>query len=103
MRLNPIDLFREREREHDELYVEGHNSFEAAREGMQRHQILRSASTWGMGIAEGQEEKSIYKAYIELIDQAKEFIYIENQFFMSVENKVCQALVDRIDKAYKNN
>lgn len=29
-----------------------------------------------MGIAEGQEEKSIYKAYIELIEQAKEFVYI---------------------------
>jgi phosphatidylserine/phosphatidylglycerophosphate/cardiolipin synthase-like enzyme len=39
---------------------------------------------WGLGLEEGQEEKSILKAYVELIYNAREYIYIENQFFISV-------------------
>jgi len=39
--------------------------------GSQKHQLLRSASTWGLGIEEGNEEKSIYNAYIELISEAR--------------------------------
>src|SRR5688572_31393662 len=40
-------------------------------------QVLRSAGTWSAGV---DTEQSIYNAYIELITNAKQFIYIENQF-----------------------
>ena len=49
-------------------------------------------------------------AYLEVIENAKEFIYIENQYFVTalkkphsgVRNRVGQALVERIIKAHKN-
>ena len=47
-------------------------------------------------------------AYLELIRNARKFIYIENQFFISssagkaVNNKVVEALVQRIKEAVKN-
>lgn len=69
-------------------------------------QILRSASQWSIGCQEGNFEASIYSAYLDLIAKAKKFIYIENQFFISsvkendvVENKIGDALYDRIAKA----
>ncbi len=40
-----------------------------------------------MGMLE-HVEQSIHFGYIELIKHAKEFIYIENQFFMGIEHKV---------------
>jgi hypothetical protein len=43
----------------------------AASTGCQRHQILRSASMWSLGLEEGQNEHSILNAYIALICQAK--------------------------------
>lgn len=93
IKLNP---FEHRQAINTDLLV----SAESISKGKQRHQILRSAATWSLGIEEGNEEKSIYNAYIELISQAKEFIYIENQFFISVENKVVDALAMRIRDAY---
>jgi phospholipase D1/2 len=44
-------------------------------------QVLRSVSEWGYGLK--MVEKSIYEAYIHFISNAKHFIYIENQFFIS--------------------
>lgn len=38
-------------------------------------------------------ESSIHKAYIDLIKNSKEFIYIENQFFMGLENQIVESLV----------
>ena len=35
-------------------------------------------------------------AYIELICNAKEYIYIENQFFISEENRVTKCLCYKI-------
>lgn len=67
-------------------------------------QVLRSAGTWSFGLDE--PEMSIHNAYLELIDKAKNFIYIENQFFISntagevVKNSIAQALVDRIKAAH---
>ena len=55
-----------------------------AKEGCQTHQLLRSASMWSLGLEEGHEERSILRAYVESIFNSKEFIYIENQFFISV-------------------
>lgn len=41
---------------------------------------------WSLGVEEGHHEKSIYEAYKDLIKNAKEFIYIENQFFICKQN-----------------
>ena len=78
-------------------------------------QVLRSASQWSVGIK--QKEDSILQGYIKLIRESQNYIYIENQFFVSRpfdedEKKKCSALPDiventiayeirkRIEKAY---
>ena len=82
-------------------------------------QTLRSASEWSIGIKE--TETSILKAYYDLIENSKHYIYIENQFFISksyteeekkncpyskdvndVKNEIAFYLRKRIEKAYKN-
>lgn len=68
-------------------------------------QILRSAGSWSMGLKE--TERSIQNAYLKLIETSKHYIYIENQFFITssswdgvvIENKIGDAIVDRIIKA----
>lgn len=68
-------------------------------------QALRSANEWSLG--RKNTENSIYNCYLELIYEAEQFIYIENQFFISstsatgVENRVVMALYGRIAKAFK--
>ncbi|CAH1798486.1 unnamed protein product [Owenia fusiformis] len=68
-------------------------------------QILRSADTWSAGIQ--HTETSIYQAYIKAIQLAKHYIYIENQFFISVsghpvvENAIGDAIYERIVKAHE--
>jgi phospholipase D1/2 len=63
-------------------------------------QVIRSASTWSLGVDE--TESSIYDAYLHLIDESNHFIYIENQFFVSgtagslVKNQIAEAIVRRI-------
>lgn len=63
-------------------------------------QIVRSAGLWSMGLE--KKEHSIHAAYLHLILEAKNFIYIENQFFISstagcpVKNQIAQALIERI-------
>ena len=44
-------------------------------------QVLRSASKWSVGI--GKKENSILQGYYQLIYNAKHYLYIENQFFVS--------------------
>jgi phospholipase D1/2 len=64
-------------------------------------QCLRSASYWSVGLK--TVEASIYKAQLDAINNAKYFIYIENQFFVSAtsdsqsnpQNKIAQALVNK--------
>lgn len=52
-------------------------------------------------------ENSLQYAYIQLIEESKHYIYIENQFFISslagppVENQIANALLLRIIKAYE--
>jgi phospholipase D1/2 len=71
--------------------------------------MLRSASNWSVGCKSINVERSIYVAYIQLITEAKQFIYIENQFFISitagskVKNEIARALVSRIKYAAANN
>ncbi len=78
------------------------------RQGTCETQILRSASSWSVGLKPNFHEMSIHIAYIELIAKAKEFIYIENQFFISstagdpVKNHIAEAIVMKIKKAAKN-
>lgn len=66
-------------------------------------QILRSSSQWSAGMK--HTEQSIHQAYLSCIENAKHYIYIENQFFVSVEgntvqNEICSALFKRIKKAF---
>lgn len=71
-----------------------------------RCQVLRSVSQWSAGTSQ-LEETSIHAAYCSLIEKAEHFIYIENQFFISgldgddtIQNRVLQALYNRIIRAY---
>ncbi|CAO3596857.1 unnamed protein product [Absidia cylindrospora] len=74
--------------------------------GTCRIQVIRSSAEWSLGI---KREYSIYNAYMECIARAKHFIYIENQFFITatspkdklIQNKIGEAIVDRIKRAYK--
>eukprot|EP00817_Percolomonadidae_sp_ATCC50343_P006602 CAMPEP_0117426704 /NCGR_PEP_ID=MMETSP0758-20121206/6743_1 /TAXON_ID=63605 /ORGANISM="Percolomonas cosmopolitus, Strain AE-1 (ATCC 50343)" /LENGTH=1178 /DNA_ID=CAMNT_0005211989 /DNA_START=244 /DNA_END=3780 /DNA_ORIENTATION=- len=71
-------------------------------------QVLRSAAKWSLGIT--ITEKSIYYAHLHAIQNAKNFIYIENQFFVSAtdvrqkcpKNHIVRALYQRISKAILN-
>ncbi|KAL7272848.1 Phospholipase D1 [Rhizina undulata] len=72
-------------------------------------QILRSACSWSLGTP-NLTECSIMNAYIKSIETSEHFVYIENQFFITscewagtvIENKIGDALVERIIRAYKN-
>ncbi|GAO14709.1 hypothetical protein UVI_02028770 [Ustilaginoidea virens] len=71
-------------------------------------QMLRSASTWSLGIEE--TEHSIQNAYIKMIEDSDHFVYMENQFFISsteayntkIVNRIGDALVERIIRAHEN-
>ncbi|KFD56520.1 hypothetical protein M514_02624 [Trichuris suis] len=68
-------------------------------------QLLRSASPWSVG--NNMMEASIHRAYVGLIENAKHYIYIENQFFVTmldrtdVQNSIAKALYDRIVQAHR--
>ncbi|XP_064083697.1 phospholipase D1-like isoform X4 [Macrobrachium nipponense] len=73
-------------------------------------QVLRSVGRWSAGLEES--EFSILNAYTDLIRQAKHYIYIENQFFITcanmgeakeVNNSIAQEIVERIVQAHCNN
>lgn len=70
-------------------------------------QIQRSAGSWQLGLDE--TEKSIQSAYLGLIQRAKSFIYIENQFFISgtagdmVTNQITNVLTEKIISKIKAN
>ncbi|KPM08103.1 phospholipase D1-like protein [Sarcoptes scabiei] len=72
---------------------------------------VRSVGPWSIGIRD--TEASIVDAYIEAINQAEHYIYIENQFFISqtkthlssndgVKNRIAEALYRRILRAFRN-
>ncbi|KAG5459454.1 MAG: hypothetical protein BJ554DRAFT_142, partial [Olpidium bornovanus] len=69
-------------------------------------QVLRQSAQWSSGIA---HEASVYKAWYELISEAKHFVYIENQFFVTttgeaasgIKNQLGNAIVERIRRAYE--
>ncbi|GAA5853479.1 hypothetical protein JCM8547_002472 [Rhodosporidiobolus lusitaniae] len=75
--------------------------------GTARVQVLRSSADWSHGII---KEHSIQNAYIQLIREARHFVFIENQFFIAgmgdkgpVENKIGAAIVERVLSAARNN
>lgn len=55
---------------------------------------------WAIGLEKDKHEHSILNAYLELINNAEEYIYIENQFFISERNGVAEAIAKRIIKAH---
>ena len=71
-------------------------------------QAVRSSGNWSLGLE--HKEKSIQEAYIEMIGQAKHFVFIENQFFVTytgknefdVKNRIGLALCDAIIKHHRN-
>lgn len=70
-----------------------------------RIQVCRSVGDWSAGWL---TEHSILNAYIQNIREANHFIYIENQFFVSIpgdqsvaHNTIALALVERIMSAAK--
>lgn len=73
-------------------------------------QVLRSAANWSAGFIESDTyEQSIHEAYVETITKAQHYIYIENQFFISlgfpdtiVKNQIAESLYKRIIRAYKS-
>ncbi|KAJ9102280.1 hypothetical protein QFC19_004828 [Naganishia cerealis] len=72
-------------------------------------QICRSCGPWSMGTAT-KVEHSIQNAYLKAIQLSDHFVYIENQFFITstvvdgveIENRIGDALVDRIIRAHKD-
>ena len=62
-------------------------------------QILRSVGTWSLGLPIDAIEYSIHNCYIDLIRNAQHLIYIENQYFISVQNQVADALYERVHRA----
>uniref|UniRef100_A0AC34FDY7 Phospholipase n=1 Tax=Panagrolaimus sp. ES5 TaxID=591445 RepID=A0AC34FDY7_9BILA len=70
-------------------------------------QLLRSVSRWSA--LTNKTEDSIQRAYISLIKNSKHYIYIENQFFVSminnadISNLICKTICDRIIQAHRND
>ncbi|RKU48974.1 hypothetical protein DL546_009487 [Coniochaeta pulveracea] len=75
-------------------------------DGQAQIQLTRSASQWSAGV---KTEHSIQNAYIDAITNARHFVYIENQFFITatsdaqhpVKNQIGRAIVDRIIRAHE--
>lgn len=73
-------------------------------------QLLRSAGPWSIGTPD-KTEHSIMNAYVKMIEESEHFVYMENQFFITscetegsvVFNKIGDALVERIVRAYNND
>nr|XP_016943422.1 phospholipase D2 isoform X1 [Drosophila suzukii]XP_016943425.1 phospholipase D2 isoform X1 [Drosophila suzukii] len=78
-------------------------------------QLLRSVSAWSCGFIEADlVEQSIHDAYIQTITKAQHYVYIENQFFITmqlgmgvpgahnnVRNQIGETLFKRIVRAHK--
>jgi phospholipase D1/2 len=75
-------------------------------DGQAQIQLTRSASQWSAGV---KTEHSIQNAYIDAITNARHFVYMENQFFITatsdaqhpVKNQIGRAIVDRIMRAHE--
>lgn len=94
-------IMNDQESEINAILYEGDNSFAY---GEMRMQALRSSSPWSLG--RRTTESSIHECYLEAIDNADRFIYIENQFIISStmetgpQNKIIKAIFARIKRAH---
>ncbi|XP_045763314.1 phospholipase D2 isoform X1 [Maniola jurtina] len=74
-------------------------------------QVLRSVSCWSCGFLDPDTvEQSIHEAYVDTITRAQHYVYIENQFFitlsrtsLTVRNQIGEALFNRIMRAHRAN
>ncbi|KAI9493053.1 hypothetical protein BDB00DRAFT_825220 [Zychaea mexicana] len=75
--------------------------------GTCRAQVLRSIGEWSLGL---DTEHSIQNAYMSTIYEAKHYVYIENQFFITateedpesiLKNQIGQAIFKRIVRAHE--
>lgn len=73
-------------------------------------QVLRSVASWSAGFVEQDTvEQSIHEAYVQTITKAQHYVYIENQFFISldgmetaaIKNQIANALLRRIVRAHR--
>ncbi|KAK5112389.1 hypothetical protein LTR62_004352 [Meristemomyces frigidus] len=75
-------------------------------QGTVHAQLVRSSADWSSGIL---TEQSIQNAYCQIIREAKHYVYIENQFFITatgehqapVHNQIGAAIVDACARADK--
>jgi len=93
-------------RDRNSLHERDDEFFSKPPYGTCRVQVVRSVSDWSHGVL---TEHSIQNAYIQMIRDARHFIYIENQFFISntqrsgpVKNMIAAALVERIVRAARS-
>ena len=71
---------------------------------------MRSLGPWSGGF-ETKVERSIYEAYMNAIDKAEHYIYIENQFFVSstsyngivLFNQIAAKIEEKIVQAHSKN
>ena len=68
--------------------------------------MLRSGTTWSLGTR--TTEESIHQAYVDAIRNSRHYVYIENQFFITISgpsdevtNRVGKVLYERILRAHK--
>ncbi|KAM0793016.1 hypothetical protein ACM66B_000508 [Microbotryomycetes sp. NB124-2] len=96
---------------HDpEQHPEGIKTFGGlGRKGKMKVQTLRSSADWSHGIL---REHSINNAYLQLISEASNYIFIENQFFITntssglrrvLHNQIGTAIVERVLSAARSN
>ncbi|CAF1211187.1 unnamed protein product, partial [Adineta ricciae] len=91
----------------EELEVKNWKEFLASKPFKVDIQCVRSGTEWSLGTK--TTETSIQNAYVQMIDAAKHYIYIENQFFVSIAqdaqvlNQIADTLFRRIDRAHKLN
>ncbi|CAF4886071.1 unnamed protein product, partial [Rotaria sp. Silwood1] len=90
----------------EDLAVENWRDFLEGQPFRVNAQCVRSVGPWS--VRTKSMESSIHNTYIQMIDAAKHFIYIENQFFIIiaqdsvVQNQIADVLFRRIERAHKN-
>jgi len=88
----------------DDLTVRNWKTFLEGNPFKVEAQCVRSVGPWSAGTR--TVESSIQSAYLQMIDGARHFIYIENQFFITihedsqVHNQLGYALFRRIERAH---
>ena len=74
-------------------------AWHSAPAGNVKAQVVRSSADWSSGIL---TEHSIQNAYIEVIENAQHFVYIENQFFITATGDEQAPVINTIGRAIVN-